>query len=323
MTSDDSARETYWTARDRETQPLDFDPPFEVLEPATLTSPLVFSSPHSGAVYPRRFLDLARLDANTLRRSEDVAVDELFQGAVRLGAPLLRAHFPRAFLDVNREPYELDPKMFEGKLPVFSNTRSLRVAAGLGTIARLVGESQEIYSARLPVEEAMRRIDQLYKPYHRALRALLERAERTFGLAVLVDCHSMPSSIQTVGQPLARTASNRPDAARPDFVLGDRFGTSCASDLMTTVEQALREMGYRVQRNKPYAGGFITEHYGKPVSHFHALQIEVSRGLYMNEKSFEKIARFSYIADDLTKMVALLMARLADRRGQETSQAAE
>ena len=145
----------------------ELDPPFDVLEPSALASPLVFSSPHSGAIYPQRFLAAARLDAATLRRSEDAYVDQLFAGVVAHGAPLISARFPRAYLDLNREPYELDPRMFDGRLPVFANTRSVRVAGGLGTIARVVGDSQEIYGERLKVDEALARIDKLYKPYHR------------------------------------------------------------------------------------------------------------------------------------------------------------
>src|SRR5580700_10590590 len=171
----------------------ELDPPFEVVEPARLACPLVFSSPHSGNVYPRRFLEAARLDEAVLRRSEDAFVDALFGGVAALGAPLIKARFPRAYLDLNREPYELDPRMFEGRLPNYANTRSLRVAGGLGTLARVVSESHEIYARRLPVDEALRRIEQLYKPYHRTLRRLLGRIHREFGVALLVDCHSMPS----------------------------------------------------------------------------------------------------------------------------------
>lgn len=172
----------------------DFEAAFEVLEPTALAGPVVCNSPHSGRFYPSKFMELTRLDLPTLRRSEDTFVDELFADAVRLGVPLMRAHFPRAFLDVNREPYELDPRMFDGRLPTFANTRSLRVAGGLGTIARVVGDSREIYDRRLPVDEALRRIELYYKPYHRALRRLLLDAQKVYEHAVLVDCHSMPSN---------------------------------------------------------------------------------------------------------------------------------
>lgn len=283
----------------------DLDPPFDVLEPETLGCPLVLSSPHSGNVYPRRFLDRARADRILLRRSEDAFVDDLFGGGLSLGAPLVRAQFPRAYLDVNREPYELDPRMFEGSLPAFANTRSMRVAGGLGTVPRVVGQALEIYASRIPVEEALGRIEKIYKPYHGTLRALLDRARRTFGVAVLVDCHSMPSGI--FGAPAAGPLSGKSEAAsRPDFVIGDRFGTSCAGAFVEVVESELRRLGYAVERNKPYAGGFITEHYGNPAAEYHALQIEVSRALYMDERDVRKINRFATVRADVTKVLAVL-----------------
>jgi N-formylglutamate amidohydrolase len=294
----------------------ELDPPFDVLEPVVPTSPLVFSSPHSGAVYPSRFLAAAKLDATTLRRSEDAYVDELFAGVVGHGAPLIRARFPRAYLDLNREPYELDPRMFDGRLPVFANTRSVRVAGGLGTIARVVGDSQEIYGEKLKLEEALARIDKLYKPYHRSLRLLLERAQQVFGLAVLVDCHSMPS-VSSV--PLPENVTDR--KIKADFVLGDRYGTSCETAMVDTVEYELRRLGYKVMRNKPYAGGFITEHYGDPANQFHALQIEVNRGLYMDERTMDKAPRFAQIAADLCGVADQLACLIAARRGSERAAA--
>src|ERR1044071_4398943 len=170
----------------------ELDPPFEVLEPARWRGPVLFNSPHSGTVYPREFLRSSRLDLATLRRSEDSFVDDLAMGVVERGYPLMRAHFPRCYVDVNREPYELDPRMFEGRLPSFANTRSMRVAGGLGTVARVVGDAQEIYGQRIPVDDAIRRIEVLYKPYHRALRRLLSSIHRDFAAGVLIDCHSTP-----------------------------------------------------------------------------------------------------------------------------------
>ena len=167
--------------------------PSNLIEPAALTSPLVLSSPHSGAIYPARFLASSRLDLATLRRSENSYVDELFMGGLKSGAPLLRAHFPRAYLDLNREPYELDPRMFETRLPGFANTRSVRVAGGLGTVARVVGDSQEIYARRLKLDEVLARIEASTSPIIAPCGALLARAWQNFGTAVLVDCHSMPS----------------------------------------------------------------------------------------------------------------------------------
>jgi N-formylglutamate amidohydrolase len=278
--------------------------PFTTLEPPHLETPLVFSSPHSGALYPARFLASSRLAPHMLRRSEDAHVDALWSRAAAHGVPMLKALFPRAYLDLNREPYELDPRMFDSALPHFANTRSLRVAGGLGTIARIVSEGQEIYARKLSVEEAMARIDTLYKPWHHALRALLRRAHRRFGTAVLIDCHSMPSWIGAGTQ-----KQERIDA---DFVLGDRYGTSCGAAFVDLVERHLRGCGYHVQRNKPYAGGFITEHYGRPGTGFHALQIEINRALYMDEQTLEPKASFDAIADDLSRMTARLMALAAD-----------
>src|SRR6266536_2315134 len=275
----------------------ELDPPFETLEPADWRGPVVFNSPHSGNVYPRAFLAASRLDVATLRRSEDSFVDELALGVVARGHPLMRAHFPRCYVDVNREPYELDPRMFDGRLPSFANTRSMRVAGGLGTVARVVGDAQEIYDQRIPVDDALRRIEGLYKPYHRALRRLLTRVHRDFGAAVLVDCHSMPS-----------TAGAKDERPRADIVLGDRYGTSCVAAVSETVEVTLRDLGYAVSRNKPYAGGFITEHYGNPAAGLHAIQLEFNRGLYMDERRFERAEGFSRLAADLE----ILAERLAD-----------
>jgi len=269
----------------------ELDPPFEVLEPAAARGAVAFNSPHSGSVYPRAFLAAARLDLATLRRSEDCFVDELLIGVVGRGYPLMRAHFPRCFVDVNREPYELDPRMFDGRLPSFANTRSMRVAGGLGTVARVVGDAQEIYDQRIQVDDALRRIEGLYKHYHRALRRLVTRIHRDMGTAVLVDCHSMPSS-----------AGPRDDRPRADIVIGDRYGTSCVAVVADTIDKVLRERGYSVSRNKPYAGGFITEHYGNPAAGLHSVQLEVNRGLYMDERRFERSRTFATVARDLEMM---------------------
>jgi N-formylglutamate deformylase len=231
----------------------------------------------------------------TLRRSEDSFVDELTLGVVERGYPLMRAHFPRCYVDVNREPYELDPRMFEGRLPSFANTRSMRVAGGLGTVARVVGDAQEIYGQRIPVDDAIRRIEGLYKPYHRALRRLFTRVHRDFGAAVLIDCHSMPSS-----------AGAKDERPRADVVLGDRYGTSCVAAVAEAVESTLRAKGYSVSRNKPYAGGFITEHYGNPAAGLHAIQLELNRALYMDERRFERSPSFARVAADLEALADCL-----------------
>jgi len=273
----------------------ELDPPFEILQPARTRGPVLFNSPHSGCIYPAEFLACSRLNITALRRSEDSFVDELIAGAVKQGFPLMRAHFPRCFVDVNREPYELDPRMFEGRLPSFANTRSMRVAGGLGTVARVVGDSQEIYDRRIPVDDALRRIESLYKPYHRALRRSFIRLQGEFGAAVLIDCHSMPSSI---GQ--------KDERPRPQFVLGDRYGTSCAGVISETMEKTLRALGYSVNRNKPYAGGFITEHYGNPAVGLHAIQLEINRGLYMDERRCARSHAFGQLVSDLETLATRL-----------------
>lgn len=271
--------------------------PFEVMAPPIQTLPFVFNSPHSGSAYPQCFLGASRLCRARIRQSEDAYVDRLFEHVVDRGAPLLRAHFPRAFLDVNREPYELDPKMFDGRLPSYANIRSVRVAGGLGTIARVVAEAEEIYGAPIPVEEALDRIESIYKPYHAALRRLLAQTHVRFGGAVLVDCHSMPSAVR-----------GQDPRSRADFVLGDRYGTSAARALVEHAADILVDLGYTVAINKPYAGGFITEHYGRPAKGLHALQIEVNRSLYMDELRLEPVAGFSDLRNDLMRFADALVA---------------
>jgi N-formylglutamate amidohydrolase len=271
--------------------------PFRLRASAEQTAPFVFNSPHSGRFYPPRFLSMIRLDRSAIRRSEDCFVDELFSGAIRLGAPMLAANFPRAYLDVNREPWELDPRMFAEALPAFANIRSPRVAGGLGTVPKLVGEGLDIYPGRLPLVEATERVESIYKPYHDCLKTLLARTHAKFGFGILIDCHSMPASVR-VGEA----------GMRPDFIIGDRFGASASAVLTEHAIAALMSMGYSVAHNKPYAGGFITEHYGRPARGLHALQIEVNRGLYMNERNFQKSAGFDALAEDLTRFAAELMA---------------
>jgi N-formylglutamate amidohydrolase len=271
--------------------------PFEIAEPATWRAPIIFNSPHSGSVYPPDFLKASRIDIAGLRRSEDSFMDELIGGLSQRGFPTVAVNFPRSYVDVNREPYELDPRMFAGRLPSFANTRSMRVAGGLGTIPRVVGDGQEIYRERLSVDDALARIEALYKPYHRALRRLINKAHQTFGTVVLVDCHSMPS-----------IGVSRDEPRRPDVVIGDRYGTSCAALLPDMVEETMRRLGYSVGRNKPYAGGFITEHYGNPASGLHTVQLEVNRAVYMDERRRERGQRFAQVANDFAALAETLAA---------------
>ncbi|MBX5158631.1 MULTISPECIES: N-formylglutamate amidohydrolase [unclassified Rhizobium] len=270
---------------------------FEVHEPVSQTIPFVYNSPHSGRIYPPEFIAQSRLEGIAIRRSEDHYVDELFGSAVALGAPLLAANFPRAFLDVNREPYELDPRMFDGLLPPYANVNSLRVAGGLGTIPRIVAENMEIYARRLPVQEGLDRVEAVYKPYHAALRRLIARTHVQFGFGVLIDCHSMPGNVRVAGS-----------TARPDFIIGDRYGTSASAELSRAAIAILEEMGFAAIRNKPYAGGFITEHYGRPSRGLHALQIEVNRAIYVDEVTLEKRGDFAVVAEAVTAF----MQQMAD-----------
>ena len=271
-------------------------PPFAVHHPARQTVPLVFSSPHSGRFYPPGFIESSRLAPERLRRSEDAYVEELFAGVTQLGAPLIAAQYPRAYLDLNREPFELDPDLFEDSLPPFANTRSLRVLGGLGTIARVVGEAEEIYRRRLTVADAMARIEQLYWPYHTELGLLLERTRKRFGFAVLIDCHSMPS-----GEP-----EGQGGGPRAQFVLGDRFGTACALELTRHVETVLAGLGYQVALNRPYAGGYITEHYGAPGLGVHALQLEVNRALFTHEQRLTLSDGFAPLQAHMMQLAAAI-----------------
>ncbi len=265
--------------------------PFRVHAPARQTAPFVFASPHSGRRYPASFLAHSRLTATGLRRSEDAFVDELFESAAAVGAPLLAAEFPRAYLDANRAPGELDPAMFDGPLALPLEPTGPRVAAGLGVIPRIVRDGAEIYRGRLPAGEAARRLSSLHQPYHAALGALLALTRRRFGVAVVVDCHSMPSA-----------------AAVPDIVIGDRYGVAASHVLMRHAERAFQSHGFSVARNVPYAGGYTTHLHGRPARGIHAMQIEINRALYLDEERIAKTARFLEIKDRIAAVLRLLTA---------------
>ncbi len=271
------------------------DPPLAVARPARQTVPLLFASPHSGRDYPAPFLAAARLDPLGLRRSEDSFVDLLFADAPAHGAPLLSARFPRAYCDANREAWELDPAMFEDPLPPFVNTSSPRVGAGLGTIPRLVASGEPIYRGKLRFAEAEARVRDCWQPYHDTLSALIEATLALFGACLLIDCHSMPSGL----------------ASGPDVVLGDAHGSACAPAITRFVEQALRAEGYVVRRNDPYSGGFVTRHYGQPRRLVHVLQLELARGLYMDEARIEKLPRFDRLRGEVSALIARLAAAAA------------
>lgn len=240
--------------------------------PKRQTRPMVVCSPHSGTAYPAAFLAQTRLSMAALRSSEDTHVDRIVAAAPRLGAPLLCALMPRVYVDVNREPLELDPALFRDPLPPEANTASGRIRAGLGTIPRVAGEGQAIYRQRLSFAHTRERLDRVYQPYHAALAALIEETRAAFGQCIVLDCHSMPASAVSGVRPRA-----------PDIVLGDRHGTSCDPRITATADRVLTDLGFTVRRNAPYAGGFTTQHYGRPTLGVHALQIEMNRALYMDE----------------------------------------
>ncbi|HHG89285.1 MAG TPA: N-formylglutamate amidohydrolase, partial [Devosia sp.] len=206
-------------------------PAFETIRPRRQLAPLVLNSAHSGDDYPARFLGLTRLDRMSIRQSEDSHVDRIFSRAPHMGALMLRARFPRAYLDVNREPFELDQTMFCEPLPAHFNTGSSRVAAGLGTLARIVAENKAIYREPLTLDDALMRIDGIYRPYHATLQKLLSETVNRFGCAVLIDCHSMPRLTKFRHRPA------------PDIVLGDRFGSTCAPLLLDVAEEVFQDAG--------------------------------------------------------------------------------
>jgi len=251
----------------------------------------VFASPHSGRAYPGSFVTASRLNAISLRRSEDAFVDELFCGAVAMGAPMIAARFPRAFLDVNRAPAEIDTAMFEGALDVAVDTPSPRVTAGLGVIPRIVRDGAEIYRSKLKPADAEERINRLYRPYHAALARLVEETRAIFGVAVLVDCHSMPSA-----------------AAIPDVVFGDRYGMAAAPAVTRAAELAFEAQGFSHARNAPYAGGYTTHIHGRRDRDVHALQVEINRALYLDEERIARGPRFEQVHARLNEAIARLVS---------------
>lgn len=255
---------------------------FTLAMPHRRDSPVVFSSPHSGREYPAAFLGASVLDRRTIRSSEDAFVDELFETAPLHGAPLIVAHAPRAYIDLNRASDELDPAVVEG---VARSSHNPRVASGLGVIPRVVAGGRAIYRGKLTRDEAEARIAMHWYPYHDRLNSLLAEAHGIFGQAVLVDCHSMPHE--------AIESQIRTGFARPDVVLGDRFGAAVGREVIDRVEAAFVRAGLRVSRNAPFAGAYITQTYGRPSRGYHAIQIEIDRALYMHEESVEKSADFA------------------------------
>lgn len=259
--------------------------PIRVREPTVRSVPFVFASPHSGRVYPGSFLEQAVAPLTVLRRSEDAYVDRLFAEAPAFGAPLIEALFPRVFVDPNRHPWELDPAMFDEPLPDVAGPTSSRAAAGLGVVPRLAADGRLIHRRRLTLSEAVDRVEQYYQPYHERLRGEIAATKERFGEAFIIDCHSMPAA----------------SARGADIVLGDRYGASCSRAFVANAEAHFRALGFAVVRNRPYAGGYTTEHYGRPARGIHALQVEINRGLYLDERSVRPARGMTALSRALTE----------------------
>lgn len=274
--------------------------PYYLTMPGRITSNVVFSSPHSGSEYPADFMAKAVLDPTALRSSEDAFVNKLFAEAPRVGAPMLAARYPRAFVDLNRHRDELDPALVQG---VARDHINPRVAAGLGVIPRVVSEGRAIQSGKISRLDAAARLAAAYEPFHEMLEQILAQQKKTFGSAILFDCHSMPHDA-LVSAPLVQ-------GRRPDVILGDRFGASCSHWLIEAALQVFSQEGFVVARNAPFAGGFITQNYGKPSKGIQALQIEIDRSLYMDERAVAPNAGFDDVAARLSRVVRALV-RISD-----------
>ncbi len=268
-------------------------PAYHLAQPGTRSTSVVFASPHSGRDYPSAFLERSLLNADEIRSSEDAFVDCLFETAPAHGAPLLTALAPRAYLDLNRGPDEFDAALIEG---VRRNAHNPRIASGLGVVPRVVANGRQIYRGKITLAEAHNRVATYWRPYHDMLQTLLDESAKMFGEAILIDCHSMPHE--------ALDSMARPGSTRPDVVLGDRFGATASGEVTEAVEAAFRAAGLRVARNMPFAGAFITQHYGRPGRGQHAIQIEIDRALYMNEKTLEPNGNFEAFQKLLSSTIA-------------------
>ncbi|MDA8584924.1 N-formylglutamate amidohydrolase [Rhodobacteraceae bacterium] len=261
--------------------------------PDIRTTSVIFASPHSGRAYPRSFARQSVLDQRTLRSSEDAFVDQLFASAPHQGAPLLAAVAPRAWLDVNRSVDELDPALIEGVRKVAHNPR---VSSGLGVVPRVVANGRAIYRGKLTRLEAEQRITDVWRPWHDALATLMNDSVALFGTAILIDCHSMPhEAIESVSVA---------HGARPEIVLGDRFGAAASSDVVDRIEAAFGAAGLRVARNAPFAGAYVTQQYGRPAQNRHVVQIEIDRSLYMNEHAIRPNNNFDAFRGLIDRVVA-------------------
>ncbi len=258
-----------------------FVPPFRTSVPKVQRLPVVLASPHSGSYYPPTFVSQSCQEKKVLRRSEDAFVDNIIERAPKAGLPTIKAVYPRSFVDLNRAGDELDPAMFE--MPEDGNEQTFaplteRTQAGYGMIPSVISQGVPIYDQKLPFDEAENRINRIYAPYHTALSQIIDETQQQFGCAYLLDCHSMPSwSVMSL--------SHAANYDRVDVVLGDRFGKTAQPEFMMFLEKFFADQGLNVVRNHPYAGGFCTEHYGQPERQQYAVQIELNRALYMDERN--------------------------------------
>ena len=242
-----------------------------IVEPDSLTSGVVFALPHSGRDYGVSFLNQSILDEISIRSSEDAFLDQLIDGIERYGAPKIIANAPRAFIDLNRSTDELDPALISG---IKNNVRNPRISSGLGVIPRVVSHGKEIYRGKLSLEQAQSRIEYYWKPYHKDLSILLTRAQSIYGQSLLIDMHSMPHEAVSTQSSFIKA---------PEIVVGDRFGMSSDPEFTNLIVSILKHHGFRVAKNTPFAGAFITKHHGKIKERTHAIQLEIDRSLYMNE----------------------------------------
>lgn len=267
---------------------------FSVVTPET-PGRFVFASPHSGDLYPADMDAAPGLAATSLRSAEDALVDRLIAPGVERGAALLLGRVGRAYVDLNRDPDDLDPALVEG---LEGRTASPRTVAGYGVIPRLTGDGRPLYDRRLGADEARARIGRAHAPYHAALDRLMHAARARHGEAVLVDWHSMP----------ARATQGVGGARGPDVVLGDRHGASCATALTRRLRRAFEALGWRVALNQPYSGGWTTQAWARPAERFHAVQIELNRALYLDEATLEPGPGWSRCAAGVARVIDDLLA---------------
>lgn len=267
-----------------------YELPYRLEAPEKMTAPVVFASPHSGSLYPLDMREALCVPLNTVRRTEDAFVDELFGAVPDRGGILIAAKYARTVADLNRDPRELDPDMFSDGVPRPCGMPTARVDAGLGCLPRVAARGEAIYGRRLTRAEGEARLAGIHDIYHQCLATELGSLKERHGRAFLIDCHSMPSV-----QPGRRNLA--------DIVLGDRFGSSCDPRLTGRIERAFRAQGFSVARNAPYAGGYTTRRYGRPKRGIHAVQIEINRGLYMDEQAVVAHSGFAQLQDVLSGII--------------------